>query len=122
MRLDLRLLDELNPVVILEVPHAAGGNAAIVGIVLEQRALAIFVDSFRPRLEGRDFIGIGDIVQQPIAVHEDGDAGVFDEYGRTGISPVSRFAGRGPKSRMTIGPARSGQADRFRPRLVRRYK
>src|SRR5579871_2091689 len=117
--IDIRLLDKLKPIGTLKVPNAARWHAAIVRIVLEKRALAVFVNGFRPRLKGRDFVGIFDVREKSIAVHGDFSAGLFDQHSGTRSTPIAFFPGRRPESHVTVGPAGSGLARELCDGLIR---
>src|SRR5580698_5946402 len=101
----LRLLNELKPILALKMPHPTGRHASVIRIVLKQGTLPIFVDGFRPGLKRGYLIRIRDVDQESIAIHRDGDTGIFHEYGRAGSSPITFFPGRRPQPYVTTGPA-----------------
>src|SRR5580658_6331915 len=66
---DLGLFDKLKSMRSLKLPWSAGRYTPRKGIVLQQAALAIFINGLRPGLKRRHAIGIRQVAQDSLIVH-----------------------------------------------------
>src|SRR4029453_252270 len=101
------VFDKLHPVRALELTRAARGDAKqISGIVLQQVALAQFVQIAGPALKRRHLVDVPDVAQKPVGIHRDFGF-VLDKRAGARLSPVACLPGWWSKPGLPVGPPRN---------------
>src|SRR6187431_1578071 len=87
----LAILEELHAIRQFKLTRAARRHTVqVTGIALEQAALSQFVQVSGPALEGRNFVHVGEIAEQPVRIHRNISSGLH-QRGRTRVAPISSF-------------------------------
>src|SRR5688572_6318363 len=103
---EVLLLEELNSVRLLKLPHRARGHAIQKHrVVSQQIPLPEFEQVSRPLLKRRDLVHVGNVAQKALSIRFDRDSRFRQERG-AGPSPVALFARRRPKAGLPVWPAR----------------